>query len=160
MDNSFHLSRLIGRVASIQRTCLRLALRENPGIEPEWYYLLFSIDERSEVRKTDIISYNLTLEPTTGIDILNRMISAGLLEERTDPKDGRARLLRLTKQGASTLKKASQQAQKVARLLYGDNSASPTIKMLEDIEKTFGPILMEQKPKTLSDLHPFYLLDI
>jgi len=152
MDNTLHLSRLIGRVASIQRTCLRLALRENPGIEPEWYYFLHNIDEKQEVRKTDIISYSLILEPTTGIDILNRMTHAGLLEERPDPKDGRARLLRLTKQGTTLLKKANRQAQNVARLLYGDGAETPTIQLLEAIDKAFGRILMEQKPKSFTQL--------
>jgi DNA-binding MarR family transcriptional regulator len=152
MITSFQLSRLIGRIATIQRTLLRLALRESPGIEPEWYYFLHSIADRSEVRKTDIISYRLILEPTTGIDILNRMIRAGLLEERPDPQDGRARLLRLTKKGTSTLNKAQQQAQKIAHLLYGDDSMPPTINMLEEIEKTFSRILMEQKPRTFSQL--------
>ncbi|HEY4111154.1 MarR family winged helix-turn-helix transcriptional regulator [Puia sp.] len=152
MITSFQLSRLIGRIATIQRTLLRLALRESPGIEPEWYYFLHSIADRSEVRKTDIISYRLILEPTTGIDILNRMIRAGLLEERPDPQDGRARLLRLTKKGTSTLNKAQQQAQKIAHLLYGDDSMPPTINMLEEIEKTFSRILTEQKPRTFSQL--------
>jgi DNA-binding MarR family transcriptional regulator len=142
-------SRLIGRVASIQRTCLRLALRESPGIEPEWYYFLNSIDEKREIRKTEIISYSLILEPTTGIDILNRMIRAGLLEERPDPKDGRARLLRLTKKGTATLKKAQHQAERIAHLLYGE---SLTVKRLEEIENSFGRILMEQKPGSIRDI--------
>jgi len=156
MNNApFRFSRLIGRIASIQRTCLRLALRESPGIEPEWYYFLYSINEKKEVRKTDIISFSLILEPTTGIDILNRMIRAHLLEEKPDPKDGRARLLRLTTKGMSTLKKAQQQAESIAQVLYGDGKEPLTIEMLEKIEKAFSRILMEQKPKTAREiLHP------
>ena len=147
----FEFSRLIGRVASIQRTCLRLALRESPGIESEWYYFLYTINEKKEVRKTDIISYSLILEPTTGIDILNRMIAAKLLEEKPDPKDGRARLLRLTPKGAATLRKAQQQAEDIASFLYGAGK-EPTIEMLEEIEKGIGRILMEEKPKTWTRL--------
>jgi DNA-binding MarR family transcriptional regulator len=152
----FEFSRLLGRVASIQRTCLRLALRESPGIEPEWYYFLYSINERKEVRKTDIISYSLILEPTTGIDILNRMITAKLLEEKPDPKDGRARLLRLTAKGMSTLKKAQHQAEDIAGILYGAGK-EPTIEMLEEIEKNVGRILMEEKPKAWAPLRALFL---
>gem|GEM_PF-4740775 len=156
ISTPLELSRLIGRIASIQRTCLRLALRDSPGIEPEWYYFLHSINEKKAVRKTDIISYSLILEPTTGIDILNRMIHAGILDEHPDPKDGRARLLRLTGKGSATLKKAQQQAEEIAILLFG-TTANPTIKTLEEIEQKFGRILMQEKPKTYSGLRAQFL---
>ena len=92
-DGAFRLSRTLGRVATIQRTWLKLALKDQLDLETEWYYFLHTINTRVLVRKTDIISINLLFEPTTGIDILNRMIRAGLLLEKVDPADKRARLL-------------------------------------------------------------------
>ena len=155
MTSTFTLARRLGRIASIQRTCIRLALRDSPGIEPEWYYFLHSIHEHTEVRKTDIISINLLMEPTTGIDILNRMIKAGLLDEKEDPADRRARLLRLTKKGQNILKKAEQQVETITTLLY--NSIPPIQqKAMEDafaaIENQFVPLLTGHRPKTLAEL--------
>ena len=151
----FRLSRAIGRVAAIQRFCLKLALKELPGIEPEWYYFLHNINTLKEIRKTDIISINLLLEPTTGIDILNRMIRAGLLDEQTDPTDKRARLITVTKEGKLVLDRAERLVQQIARLLFGDITPEELQSMesyLTVIENTFGKILTDNKPKTLDDL--------
>ena len=126
--HAFQLARLIGRVATIQRTCLKMALKESPGIELEWYYFLHTINERRQIRKTDVISLNLLAEPTTGIDILNRMITAGLLMENIDPADKRARLLFISPKGRTILTKAEKIVNQVAELLYGKTSPalSPT----------------------------------
>jgi hypothetical protein len=145
---AFDLGRLIGRIAAIQRTCLRLALRDMPGIEPEWYYFLHSIDSSKEIRKTDVISFSLLLEPTTGIDILNRMIRAGLLDEHED-------LLRLTKKGRITLAKAELQVKAITDLLLGsltDSQSQQMIQTLKKVEHRFGPLLAEHRPKTIAQL--------
>jgi len=119
-DGAFRLSRTLGRVATIQRTWLKLALKEQLDLETEWYYFLHTINTRVLVRKTDIISINLLFEPTTGIDILNRMIRAGLLLENVDPADKRARLLSLTPKGKTVLQNAQQLAEQTAELVYRD----------------------------------------
>lgn len=159
MIASLQLARTLGRVASIQRTLLRLALRDTPGIEPEWYYFLHSVNERKAIRKTDLISFNLLLEPTTGIDILNRMIKTGLLDEKEDPSDGRARLLRLTKKGQFILKKAEESVQRAITLLF-DKLPEPQRSVMEStlaaIELQFSPLLATHRPKTFDDLLESY----
>jgi DNA-binding MarR family transcriptional regulator len=152
---TFHLARSIGRLAAIQRTCTRLALKDLPDIEPEWYYFLHSINEEEQVRKTEIISINLLLEPTTGIDILNRMIKAGLLEEEQDPGDKRSRLVRLTSKGHSTLKKAEKQVRLVTDLLFNPNLSfawASADNYLSMVEYKFGKLLTKHRPKTLEEL--------
>jgi DNA-binding MarR family transcriptional regulator len=154
-SGTFHLARSVGRLAAIQRTCTRLALKDIPDIEPEWYYFLHSINEKEEVRKTEVISINLLLEPTTGLDILNRMIKAGLLLEEQDIYDKRSRLLRLTPKGQSTLKKAEQQVRLVTDLLFNPN-LDTIWRMIDDYLDTpvrkFGRLLTEHRPKTMEEL--------
>jgi DNA-binding MarR family transcriptional regulator len=152
---AFSLARRIGRLAAIQRTCTRLAFKDIPDIEPDWYYFLHSINEEKEIRKTEVISINLLLEPTTGIDILNRMVKAGLLEEEQDPYDKRSRLLRLTPKGDATLKAAEQQVRLVTDLLF--SPGLDTIwKMIDDYlarpEYRIGPLLTKHRPKTMQEL--------
>jgi DNA-binding MarR family transcriptional regulator len=140
-NTSFRLSRMLGRIASLQRAYLRLSLKEHLNIEAEWYFFLHSIDSRKSTRKTDIISYNLLFEPTTGIDILNRMIRAGLLTEKIDPSDKRARLLSITKEGKTTLRIAQQLAQQIADKFFGNMLAPLKEELLEHlqaIEDSFG----------------------
>ncbi|HEX3935857.1 MAG TPA: winged helix DNA-binding protein, partial [Puia sp.] len=152
---AFSLARRIGRVAAIQRTCLRLAFKNIPEIEPEWYYFLHSINEEKEVRKTDAISITLLLEPTTGIDILNRMIKAGLLDEEQAVYDKRSRLLRLTPKGEATLKKAEQQVKIVTDLLFSPN-LDEVWRHVDDClagtEYKLGSLLAEHRPKTLEEV--------
>ena len=95
-------------------------MRQNIEIELEWYYFLHTINARKTIRKTDIISINLLFEPTTGIDILNRMIQAGLLIEKVDPADKRARLLSISKEGKHILGLADREAELIADLLFRD----------------------------------------
>jgi DNA-binding MarR family transcriptional regulator len=152
---AFSLARRIGRIAAIQRTCIRLAFQDIPEIEPEWYYFLHSINEHKEVRKSEIISINLFLEPTTGIDILNRMIKAGLLDEEQDIYDKRSRLLRLTPKGEATLKKAQQQVKIVTDLLFSPNLEEiwrHVDDCLAQTEYKFGPLLVKHRPKTLEEV--------
>ncbi|MBS1663872.1 MAG: winged helix DNA-binding protein [Bacteroidetes bacterium] len=131
-------------VASIQRTHLKQSLREALGIELEWYYFLHNINTRKTTRKTDIISINLLFEPTTGIDILNRMIRAGLLSEEVDPADRRARLLTITKEGKKILQQAERLAQETADLLFGDipdTKQAQIEQYLKAIEARITPLL-------------------
>jgi DNA-binding MarR family transcriptional regulator len=151
-EDNFRLSRMLGRIASLQRTYLKLALKDQLDIEPEWYFFLHAIDSRKSTRKTDIISYNLLFEPTTGIDILNRMIRAGLLTEKVDPSDKRARLLSITKEGKTTLRKAQRLAQQIADSFFGDIPVPQQqilLQRLHAIEEQFGGQLMEDRDAAL-----------
>ena len=154
-DTAFNLARRIGRIAAIQRTCMRLALRDVPGIEPEWYYLLYTVNEKEEIRKTDVISINLLLEPTTGIDILNRMIDAGLLKEKQPPGDKRTRILSLTPKGKATLKKAEQQVRIVIDTIFRPHMTDVWSSLdgwLAAIDYRVGDLLAKNRPKTLEEL--------
>ncbi|NHA04309.1 MarR family transcriptional regulator [Mucilaginibacter sp. HC2] len=97
------LARQLGKTNSILKVYYKLVLRQIPGFELEWYYLLEAIAAGEELRKTEIVSFNLLLEPTTGIDILNRMLKVGLISEQVDPADKRARLIKLTNEGSDLL---------------------------------------------------------
>jgi len=116
---SQELARLTGRLSSIHKTYLKLAFKELPDAEIEWYFLLHSINRSGEVRKTEVGSINLLLEPTTCIDILNRMIKAGLLNEKIDAADKRARLLSINHKGSALLKQMQQLVNDINDKLYG-----------------------------------------
>jgi len=149
---NFQLSRMLGRIASLQRAYLKLALKEQLDIEPEWYFFLHAIDAKRSTRKTDIISYNLLFGPTTGIDILNRMIRAGLVTETVDPADKRARLIGITKEGKAALRRAQRLAEQIADAFFGDMPASrqeELLRHLNSVEEEFGGRLTEDRAAAL-----------
>ncbi|MEN0052519.1 MAG: winged helix DNA-binding protein [Mucilaginibacter sp.] len=140
------LAKVIGRLGSIQKTYSKIAFKQLPGIELEWYFLLHTVKNAGEIRKTDVISFNLLLEPTTCIDILNRMIKAGLLNERIDPADKRARLLTVTDQGESLLNQLQKLVGETNTMLYGhldEKDKTSLIKVLKDVEATHATRLPE-----------------
>jgi DNA-binding MarR family transcriptional regulator len=150
IDGAFRLSRMLGRVATIQRTYLKIALKEQLDLETEWYYFLHTINSQGLIRKTDLISINLLFEPTTGIDILNRMIRAGLLTEKVDSADKRARLLSLTPKGKTVLQDAQELAEQTAELVFGNIPPAVQKEMeshLATIEEKLGKQLKQTRGK-------------
>jgi DNA-binding MarR family transcriptional regulator len=149
------LAQRIGQLSSLHRTYSKLALNQLPGIELEWYYLLRTIAARGEVRKTEVWSYRLFLEPSTAIDMLNRLLKAGYLLERTDPADKRARLLRLTPEGEALLNQLEGLIQKASTLVYGDVSPAEKqslLDLLTQLEARHRRLLQETRAKNLDEL--------
>lgn len=96
------ISSHIAQLHAIHTVYAKTALKEIPEIELEWFYLMKTISEKREIRKSEAVSA-LYMEPSTGIDILNRIKKAGLITERHDPSDKRARLIRLSSKGEKML---------------------------------------------------------
>lgn len=102
-DTSTHqLADLIGQLNAFHVSYSKTALKEIPGVELEWFYFLKAIAQQKEARKSDVVNAVL-FEQSTGIDIINRIKKAGLITERNDPADKRARLVKLNPQGEKLL---------------------------------------------------------
>lgn len=113
------ITTLIGKVSNLHTTYARMAIKEIPDIELEWFYLLNVISIKKAAKKTDVISLS-NMEQSTGIDILNRMKKKGLIVEKDDPADKRARLVSLTDKGKALLVQIGYYLYKVSYLLYHD----------------------------------------
>jgi DNA-binding MarR family transcriptional regulator len=132
LDNT--MAKTIGRLASINKTYLKLAFKEIPDAEIEWYFLLGRIKQAGEIRKTDVVSLNLLLEPTTCVDITNRMIKAGLVNEKIDELDKRARLLTLSPRGEQLLGKMELLANTTNSMLFGGLSVDDKEKIISTLQ--------------------------
>jgi DNA-binding MarR family transcriptional regulator len=145
------LAKVIGRLGSIQKTYSKIAFRQIPGAEFEWYFLLYAINNAGEIRKTEVVSFNLLLEPTTCIDIINRMIKAGLLNEKIDPYDKRAKLLTISEKGALLLTELQKLVDQTSALLYGQldiDDKALLIKLLKAIETRHSTLLLNNYKRT------------
>lgn len=65
-------------------------------------YSLLHLDHSMSFRKMEIIEMH-NLEAPTGIDVIKRLLKAGLIEEFPDSEDRRAKRIRLTQAGKSEL---------------------------------------------------------
>lgn len=122
-DPDTTMARLIGRLGVMVEAYSKMALQAEGDIELEWFYFMNTLYHQQESNKTDVIQYNL-YEPSTGIDILNRIIKAGYIKERNDPDDKRARLVVLTSKGEKKVMKCREVLHKGAYLMFGGMDAN------------------------------------
>lgn len=153
-DVDQELAGLIGQLNSIHVIYAKAVLKEYPGIELEWFYFMKAIDRHKEARKSDVVAA-VFFEQSTGIDILNRIKKAGLLIERSDPADKRAKLIKLSTKGEKLLQLLHQSLFKADQLLFHDLSASNKkllINLLGDTRKKHHILISENKHKQLEGL--------
>ncbi|MBS0031863.1 MarR family winged helix-turn-helix transcriptional regulator [Chitinophaga sp. 22321] len=129
------LAGLIGKTSGLHTTYARMAVKEIPDIELEWFYLLNVINFKREAKKTDAISLSM-MEQSTGIDILNRMKKKGLITEKNDPADKRARLVSLTDKGKALLVQIGFHLYKVSYLLYHDIKGEDKQQLIDLLTET------------------------
>lgn len=154
-DADQELASLIGQLNAIHVVYAKSILKAYPGIELEWFYFMKAIDLYREARKSDVIAA-VFFEQSTGIDILNRIKKAGLLVERSDPSDKRAKLVKLSTKGEKLLQLLHTSLFKADQLLFHDLSASNKkllINLLTDTQQRHHTLIAENKHKQLEELN-------
>jgi DNA-binding MarR family transcriptional regulator len=151
-----YLSKLMGRICQILLLYGEVAMKGVSEIgRMEDFYFLNSVTHLGESRKTDIINYNF-LELSSGIDVLNRLQKNKLIEERTDPADKRARLIKATTKGEKVLSKCYEVLIKVSDIVFWDMSQEDKklcIQLLKGVEIKHAKIVMELRNKSLDEIH-------
>lgn len=151
-----YLSKLMGRICQILLLYGEVAMKGVLEIgRMEDFYFLNSVTHLGESRKTDIINYNF-LELSSGIDVLNRLQKNKLIEERTDPADKRARLIKATTKGEKVLSKCYEVLIKVSDIVFWDMSQEDKklcIQLLKGVEIKHAKIVMELRSKSLDEIH-------
>jgi DNA-binding MarR family transcriptional regulator len=97
-----HAGYLIGRLYKFVRFYMKPLLHEAGFHSAEEFGFLASLRELKACNKKELIEANMT-ELTTGLDIIRRLVKAGLVEEKTHPQDRRAKLLQNTQKGEAAL---------------------------------------------------------
>lgn len=148
------LAGLISQLNAIHVIYAKAVLKEVPGVELEWFYFLKEIDQQKEARKSDVVSA-VFFEQSTGIDILNRIKKAGLIQERNDPMDKRARLVKLSPQGERILLQLHELLSKADQMLYQDLAATNKkmlINILSVTAQNHSSLISANRHKHLEEL--------
>ncbi len=109
---------LIGRLYKFVRFYMKPLLQEAGLNSAEEFGFLASMQELKESNKKDLIAANM-VEPTTGLDIIKRLVKNELLREETHPQDGRAKLLLITDKGKQVLRQLFISFDKLPEILPG-----------------------------------------
>jgi len=150
--SDLNLAKQLGKANSLVKAYFKIALRQLLDMELEWYYFLDALAAAGEIRKNDIVSFRLLGEPTTGIDIINRMLKAGLIAERVDPDDKRARLIKLTSKGKHRHHQLTVLFDEIAREVFRAMDADVKIKMeaaLAKLTDDHSAAIKDKKTKAL-----------
>jgi DNA-binding MarR family transcriptional regulator len=134
---------------------LRIALKGTPLPSIESIMVCAALNNLGESRKTDVINYAM-IEISTGTDILNRLIEKGLIHERVDPEDKRAKLLKLTVAGTAALKKCFKKAA-LAREIFladlSDDDEKIVTQILYPLQEKHSRLAIENKRKTIEEIY-------
>ena len=143
------LLRLMGRITSAFALYHRAAMAKTDLPNAESFYYLNGLNFLGEVRKTELINY-LFAEYTTGMEALSRLIEDGYIQERPDPTDKRAKLIRLTEKGSKQLAISYEYSAKAADLIF-DEVSNDTLTLcqtlLKPIEERHTQLLPTLKTK-------------
>jgi DNA-binding MarR family transcriptional regulator len=84
------------------------AISGSPFSSLDGYSFLLHLEDGNSFRKMELIEMH-NLEAPTGIEVIKRLVSKGLIEEFDDKEDKRAKRVRLTELGQNELKKIKPQ---------------------------------------------------
>ena len=125
-SDEVQIGMLIGRLAKFGRMHAKKALH-SLNLNLDEFTFLASILHLKNPKKSDVIIVNL-FEPTSGTEILRRLIKLNYVKEFANKEDKRSKLLKLTALGEKTVYKAFEEMTKVGTLV----SANLNKKQKED----------------------------
>ncbi len=149
-----HLLKIMSRLANIYQAYHKIAMHKIQLPFPEAFFYLTTLKYEGEMKKTELINH-LMIEYTTGMEGINKLLLAGLLEERTADLDKRAKILKLTSLGYEVQIESYSMVAATAELVLKDLSEESTImciKLLEQIEISQLAIAHELKNKSYEEI--------
>ena len=111
------LMEAIKRLSDTYAHYQRLAMKEVGLPATDSFFYLQSLNHLGEIQKVVLIRYQYA-EPTTGRKAIERLVKASYVQERPDPDDARATLIKLTENGKRKLHECRILAGKVTKSFF------------------------------------------
>ena len=160
-ENIGQLARIIGRLASAYGLYHRAAMLSTKLPAADSFFYLNCLRQLGDVRKTELINY-MFAETTTGMEAINKLVKAGLVKDRPDPADGRARRISITDKGMKKLKECMSNAQRVNDMIFrnlDDDTVNTCIELLRSTEVTHSRRSVELKQKPFDEMYEAMMKD-
>lgn len=154
LDEKARFLEYISRIARYQDFYTRRFFTGIPINTRLEYMFLYTVSHTEKAKKTDLISLHLA-EYTTGMDTIRRLVTSGLLEEKPDESDKRARLLVITDYGKDTLRKADKRINDERNMFLACisvNKWKKTLSVLEEINDFHNNIYLNHNEKPYPEL--------
>lgn len=153
-EDRINLLIIIQRLMSATDLYLKSAMRKTDLPFPEAFFFLYTLDKQGEMKKTELINAMMA-EYATGMENISRLLKAGLIEERNDENDKRAKMLSLTDKGKMLLSGCYCYSEKIGELIFGQmdpESLKLCILYLSEIEARHSEIAMKNKNTDFDEL--------
>jgi DNA-binding MarR family transcriptional regulator len=157
-SNEVQIGMLIGRLSKYGRMYAKKALHPLEMNLDEFTFLA-AVLHLDNPKKSDVINLNL-FEPTSGTEILRRLIKLGYVKESINKADKRSKLLKITASGEKTIFKAFEIMTKVGTLVaanLSEKQKTELISMLDYLNDFHVHLYLNHKEDSVEDISKKYL---
>jgi len=143
------ISKLIVYMYRYAKLYIKKGLEGSPLQSMDEFGYMVSLLQHGPMNKTQLIQRNIQEKPT-GIEIINRMIKLGFIEEQPNPQDKRSKDLFVSESGRLMMGQLFHNMDQISRLILGDLSPAEQLQLmnlllrLDDFHK---PIFMNNLDK-------------
>jgi DNA-binding MarR family transcriptional regulator len=152
----------LGKMARYVDNYCRKNLSETPLSSIDEFTYLIVLMEYPEMSKSDLIQRN-SHPITTGTDIIKRLLKKGYISEKTNPEDGRSRLVELTPVGRAAIFQSSNTMNQLAVIGVGVLSNQELIHllgMLQKLDQFHDKVHQEHKSLDLTEIIEAHSADL
>lgn len=112
----------------------KLAISESPFSTIDDVIFLINLQHLGSMSKKALIDLNVH-EKSTGIQIINRLLFAGFIEEAINPKDRRSKHVMITQKGQTALDANMEKIRAASRMVVGDLTNQEKLQLIKLLQK-------------------------
>jgi len=149
------LLKTMGRILAAFQLYHKAAMAKTELPFPDAFFYMNFLRQFGELRKTDLINQLLN-EYTTGMEAINKLIKAGLITERPDQTDRRAKLISLSKKGEEVLLSCYEYVGKSGEMIFkgvGPETVKLCIGLLSGVERRHSALAIELKNRDFDEIY-------
>lgn len=148
------ISRLVGFMNRYARIYLKKAFEKTPLTTPDDFSYLAVLEERGALTKTELIEENIH-EKTSGMEVIKRLLNAGLITQMEHPSDRRSKLISITEQGREVLYSIFGELRVIAKLVSGnltEQEKQQLLYLLRKLDHFHRPIYLQERDTPLAQI--------
>ncbi|MDN3584579.1 MarR family winged helix-turn-helix transcriptional regulator [Mucilaginibacter flavus] len=132
LDNN--IGRLITFLSRYAKFYIKKAIEGTPLLAVEDFSCLGILMTHEYLSQAELITLNVQ-ENTSGVQVIRRLIDAGLVQKSDDPQDKRAKRISITDNGRKTLQMIFRDMKDVGKIVTGSLTEQEKITMLYLLQK-------------------------
>ena len=156
MNVDSQIGYLLGRIGRFSRLLGKKVMEDLPIQGVEEFGYLTGIRVAGNPSKSELITMSIT-EMTTGVEIIRRLVQAGLVTETPDPNDKRAKRLKITPLGEEVQIQAMQKMHEIGKTGFGfltEKEKSQFLNILNKLNRVHTEVFKvhDYKEKSMAQL--------